>query len=76
MVVRVIVHEVRGVSQHKVKNKHGNDKANYDYPTGGLDAFKRGGFLLNSFHDEKIKWVCIKLIFKIKRMDTVLPFTA
>ena len=44
MVVRVVVHKVGGISQHKVKNKHGDDKADYDYPTGGSDAFKRGCF--------------------------------
>ena len=65
-----VVHKVGGISQHKVKNKHGDDKADYDYPTGGSDAFKRGCFFLSSFHDEKFNCWYLNRVLKIKHRDT------
>jgi len=44
MVVRVVVHKVGGISQHKVKNKHGDDKTDYDNQPADLMPLKEAAF--------------------------------
>ncbi len=53
-----------------LNGKHGDDKTDYDYPTGGSDAFKRGCFFLSSFHDEKFNCWYLNRVLKIKHRDT------